>query len=481
MANVYPGGVYRYSIRPYQSAVATLCYSAFLGGGPNDAWQTIGTTDTGLGPQQSLIAQRLSADPFTDLVTISDDAVHVLHSDTTGGFTAVQTLSAPAAGAFSNSVTNNTLTVDFVDGDPIRDLVAVANAGDSVLIYPGNAGGTFDAPTTYFTGVTSPTTAVVADVIGDDLPDLIVGHENGKLVFFEGVATGSAQTLQRRDDLSLVESASITDLGVSDFDGDGNDDIVVTTTTDAFVLFSQDDPQSESLITNGNFSSALTGWETEIVGHAADATPGRVNALGGAAQLTENESFLTSLKQTIVIPADAQTLTFDLVALGLDPIAGGVPDAFEVSLLDASEQSLVATHHPDSTAFFNISSGANASLASGVSVSGSTVTLDVSALAAGTPATLVFDLIGNPAKDGTDGNGSVATIDNVTITPDLILSDTLNRVVLTGAFGGLVALSTGDLDGDGNQDVVVVDQSTDTLTVFNGNGAGGFTERSNRT
>ena len=469
-------GVGTFDSDPYNDAVVLGSAGdlTVATGGPDDAWQTIGNTDPGLGPQHALVVERLTADPFSDVVMMSDDAVHVLHSDSAGGFTTAQTIAAPTAGAFDNSVSNNTLVVDFVDEDPILDLVAVASTGDSVLIYPGNVGGTFGSPTSYSTGVNSPTTAVVADVIGDDLPDLVVGHADGSLAFFEGVSSGSVHTLQRRDDLSLSESAAVVDLGVADFDGDGNDDVVVTTNSDAFVLFSEDDPRSESLIINGDFSAALTGWETEIVGHAADATPGRVNALGGAAQLTENESFLTSLKQTIVIPPDAQTLTFDLVALGLDPIAGGIPDAFEVSLLDDSEQSLVSTHQPNSTAFFNISSGSGASLASGVSVSGSTVTLDVSSLAAGTAATLAFDLIGNPAKDGTSGNSSVATIDNVTITPDLILSDSLNRVVLAGAFGGLVALSTGDVDGDGNQDVVVVDGSNDSLTVFNGDGSRGF-------
>ena len=178
-------------------------------GGPDDNWQTILSVDPAIGPQQTLVTERLSADPFTDLVTQSADEINVLHSDGAGGFSVVQTLAAPTAGGFANSTpTANSLTVDFVDTDPIRDLVAVAGADGVVLVYPGNAGGTFDPPTTYVTGVAAPTTAVVADVIGNDLPDLIVGHQDGSIVFFEGVVVANAASLQRRDDLTLSESAA---------------------------------------------------------------------------------------------------------------------------------------------------------------------------------------------------------------------------------------------------------------------------------
>ena len=416
-------------------------------GGGDDNWQMIRSFDLGIGPQQTLISRRLTADPFTDLITQSAEAITVLHSDGAGGFTTVQTLTAPSgSGLAVSQQTANSLSVDFVNNDAFPDLVAVAGADGSVLIYPGAADGQFGSPTVYWTGIAAPTTAVVADVIGDDLPDLVVGHEDGAMAFFEGVAVAKTASFQRRDDLARTESSTITAMDRGDFDLDGNDDLAVATTTDAFVLFSSDDPYPVSALVNGNFSAGLTGWETEIVGHASGTTPGRVVGLGGAAQLSENESFLTSLKQTIVIPAGAQSLSFDLIALGLDPIAGGVPDALEVSLLDADQQSLVPTHHPQSTAFFNISAGDAASAAPGVTVSGSMITLDISALATGSAATVLFDLIGNPP-----GSSSVATIDDVTITPGAVRSDVLNRVSLTGPFGTLADLVAGDVDGDGQR------------------------------
>ncbi|MCO8125241.1 polymorphic toxin-type HINT domain-containing protein [Stieleria sp. TO1_6] len=443
---------------------------------PDDnRWETIQTIDTLLGPQQTMVAQRLNADPQTDLVLQSAEAISVLHNDLQGGFSVVQTLSAPDSSEFSvggfTSTGQNTMLVDFIDTDLSRDLVVVASASDAVLVYPGLAGGTFASPQTYFTGVASPTTAIAADVIGDGLPDLVVGHADGSIVFFEGVI-GSGSLL-RRDDLTTVENASIVGFGKADFDSDGNTDLAVTTATESFLLFSSDDPRDASVIVNGDFSAGLSGWQTEVVGTAADAAPGRINALGGAAQFTENESFLTSLQQTIVIPEGATSLSFDFVALALDPVAGGVPDAFEVSLLDADQKSVVPTHIAHSTAFFNHSSGSAASVADGVTVSGSTVTLDVTGLIAGQNAKLVFDLIGNPP-----GNRSIATIDNVAISPDLIFSDELNRITLPGNLSAAVDMAIGDVDGNGAPDIVLVDAGTDALTIYNADGHRNFVSQS---
>ena len=89
---------------------------------------------------------------------------------------------------------------------------------------------------------------------------------------------------------------------------------------------------------------------------------------------------------------------------------------------------------------------------------------------AGATATLYFDLIGNPP-----GTSSVASIDNVAITPDTIFDDSTTLLALPGPFLGAAGLAHGDVDGDGNLDLVVADSEAETLVVLNGNGAGQYT------
>jgi hypothetical protein len=196
------------------------------------------------------------------------------------------------------------------------------------------------------------------------------------------------------------------------------------------------------------------------VGHAAGATLGSASALGGFAQLRENQSFLVSLQQAFVVPPSPQTIALDIVSLALDDPAGGVPDAVEISLLDGANNSLVATFRGDTTSFFNVNPGDEVSLAPGVTFDGTTVTLDISNVTPGTEATLCVDLIGNPP-----GTSSLVSIDNVRIGPDVIYQNQFTQLPLAGPFGATRGIAHGDVDGDGQLDLVVADAGRNELVI----------------
>src|SRR5262249_54619600 len=144
---------------------------------------------------------------------------------------------------------------------------------------------------------------------------------------------------------------------------------------------------SASTLVNGEFVNGLTGWQ---------ATPGFVSAGGGVAQIREGTTLLTTLQQSFAMPPQAQSLSFDILSLGLEA-PSGVPDAFEVSLLDDAGHPVVPAFRTTATSFFNANPGGAVSLAPGVTFDGTHVTLNVSAVAPGTHVTLYFDLVGNPA------------------------------------------------------------------------------------
>ena len=394
----------------------------------DNSWQSIQTTSLGLGPLNGMELTVFDFGPFSDVIVQGPDSVSLLTGDGTGQFALGNTVTPGAAGTLAPSGGGRIgMHASFLDTDFNADLVTVAPGTNEVLVFTGDGSNQLSAtPDRYPSGASEPIVARIGNVIGNAFQDVVVGHSDGSVTWFEGVGDG---TLVAQPALTVTGLGSVADLSIADFDGDGDNDVAVSGGTQVTILSSDDDPLGVSPIVNGDFSLGMTGWQTEIVGHDESAVPGRVNTLGGFAQLTENESFLVSLHQTFTIPPTPQTIQFDIESLGLDLPNGGVPDAFEVSLLDAANTSLVPTHTPTASSFFNANPDGATSTAAGVTFDGRTVTLDISSVAPGTEATLYFDLVGNPP-----GTSSVASVDNVSITPDFITSDTSTSSPLAGPF-----------------------------------------------
>lgn len=149
-------------------------------------------------------------------------------------------------------------------------------------------------------------------------------------------------------------------------------------------------------LTNGDFADGLNDWDTSIL--PLGPNPGSVTVVGGVARLREGASFLTTLSQTFCVPPGATELRFRLLGAVFDLSAtGGIPDAFEVALLDASFLPVVPTWDPAVSSFFNVQEDGTTYAAGGVQIDGQTITVDVTGVTPGVPVTLFFDLIGGDA------------------------------------------------------------------------------------
>lgn len=164
-------------------------------------------------------------------------------------------------------------------------------------------------------------------------------------------------------------------------------------------------------IINGDFSAGLTGWTV------SDST--YVNVVAGQAVMSENPlDTEVLLYQDFTIPTGATALKFTLVTLTTEPDIGFLPDGFGAALLDpVGLTSLVPTVDAFTDSFYIrdlVDGVTEGEAASGVGVSPSasslplTITLDISGIASGTNARILFRLIGG----GVSFNASV-TLDNV--------------------------------------------------------------------
>ncbi len=110
-----------------------------------------------------------------------------------------------------------------INGDGIADLIVCNSGGNSVLVYLGLGGGAFAAPQTFYTG-TDPVDVEVADVNGDGRPDLVVTNKGSNDI---SILLGDPTTLFRagpRLDVGLAPVAT----QVGKFTGDGQLDLLVT-------------------------------------------------------------------------------------------------------------------------------------------------------------------------------------------------------------------------------------------------------------
>jgi RHS repeat-associated protein len=428
-------------------------------------WRNVRSINLNIGPANGLALGLLDADPFLDAAVQGPNGITLARGDGTGNFSVLGTLTPEPPGALAPAGGGRVqLATALLNNDTATDLVTVSPGTSEVLVFLGKGDGTFAAPQHYPSGGSGPVAVVVGDFVGDSLPDLAVGHQDGSVTFFQGLPGG---TFLPRPDLTAHVPGAVTGLATGTFDASGATELAVSSTGGVSVLRNGHAAALTVPLGNGTFVQGLAGW----------TTTGPVNALGGFVQLNENTSgLLTELRQTFTVPAQATTVSFDLVALGLDDATpGSLPDAFEASLLDASGSAAVPAFGPGATAFFNANpgptagSGAAFRTAPGVTFDGRHVTVDISHLAVGSQATLSFDLVGNPPAAG-----STASVDNVQVNRQPP-AETFTATALTLPAGAAPAgVTAADVDGDGHTDLVVTDPVGGQLLVYNGDGAGNF-------
>ena len=222
-------------------------------------------------------------------------------------------------------------------------------------------------------------------------------------------------------------------------------------------------------LTNPAFAGN-TGW----------STTGTVAFANSAALLTESATAQTRLNQLFVVGANDRTLRFTLADIALDDVNNAPDDAFEVALIDANSglSLLGGTGLSRSDALLNLQADGTERAAAQVTRSlngdGSrTYLVDLTGIAAGTVASLSFDLIGF-------GRGAAATSSHITVR-DLSIGigvpQTHDDAATTAEDTPVnIAVLANDLDaGQSGFAPVVVTGPTHGQVVLNADGSFGYT------
>lgn len=470
----------------------TVAWYASNGDGTFGAAQVL--TDTAQGAL-SVVAADLDDDGDVDLAASSwrDDTIQWFPNNGDGTFAAGQVVATTANGVYQ-------IVTGDLDGDGDVDLASASILDNTIAWYANDGAGTFTTQPDVTAGADFAQSLTVADLDGDgdlDLASADAGDD--RVAWYANDGDGVFTT---QPDVADLDGARPSEVASADLDGDGDIDLVSANTDGTVTWFANggsgtftaqpvldvgfsspfsvvpgdlDNDGDLDLVVGGQGEHPLTWFAGDGAGgftaQPALIPEGHVVWITTVADLDDDGD-------GDVVWADAQDGTLewhrnDLPPRGgtawtAEPVGtGGLASATTLAAADLDRDGdldLVAGDYPADTVAWFANDGA------GTYVRQADIATDVSGVAEVDTADLDGD--GDVDVVAMGGVGNVLTwyandgTGSFTPQPD---------VFTAGGAGHLRALAIGDIDDDGDVDLVLANVSTDTVTWFANDGAGGFT------
>ena len=367
---------------------------------------------------------------------------------------------------FGTGTGPQSIAVGDVDGDGKPDLVipnyssttlsVFRNTSLSGLITVSSVAAKVD-----FTTGTNPEPVAFGDVDGDGKPDLVVANygSNTVSVFRNTSVSGSITTGSLAAKVDFVTGTLPRGVAIGDVDGDGKPDIVVGNQTSNTVSVFRNTGTPGS-VTPGSFAAKVdftTGVDPIRVSLGDLDGDGKPDLVVG----NYTSSTISVFRNTSVSGA----ITSGSFAAKVDFTTGTNPLGITTGDLDGDgKPDLVVTNNGSAT----VSVFRNTSTPGSITTGSLTTKIDFATTGSNPYNVSIGDMDG-------DGKPDLVVANSTSNTVSVFKNTSVSGAITTGSFAPKVDFTTGvqpfnvaigDMDGDGKPDLVVANNSSNTVSVF---------------
>jgi gliding motility-associated-like protein len=353
---------------------------------------------------------------------------------------------------FATETFPHSVAIGDLDGDGKPDLAVANGFNNTVSVYrntstSGSIAAASFAAKVDFATATNPRSVAIGDLDGDGKPDLATANTNSSSsvsVLRNTSASGSIGAGSFAAKVDFATGNEPYSLAIGDLDCDGKSDLAIANSSSSTVSVLRYNPVFPPAITSFSPASGQAGTTVTITGTGFNATAANNIVFFGATQAAVSVAGTTSLTVTVPKGATYQPITVLNSA---------------TQLQGTSAKPFITTFTP------NKSSITAQDISSKVDFTTGTNPISVA----------IGDLDG-------DGKPDLAVVNNGSNTVSVLRNTSATGSIAAGSFAAKVDFATGtsprsvaigDLDGDGKPDLAVVNNGSNTVSVYRNSSATG--------
>jgi gliding motility-associated-like protein len=444
--------------------------------------------------------------PDLSVANNGSNTLSVFRNTSTSGSITASSFAAKVDFATGNGAIG--VAIGDLDGDGKPDLSVANNGSSTVSVFRNTStsgsitSSSFAAKVDFTTGI-APFGVTMGDLDGDGKPELVVPNNSSNTVsiFRNTAVSGSITTSSFSTKVDFTTGSGPFSVAIGDLDGDGKPDLAAPNFSSNTVSVLRNSPIFPPAIASFIPASGPVGTSVTITGTGFNATAANNIVFFGATMATVTAASPTSLTVTVPTGATYQPISVldgatALTGYSATPfITTFTPAKGSITAADIAAKMDLTGNSPYSVAIGDLDGDGKSDLAV-ANYSSNTVSIFRNTSASGTITAASFaanvDLVtgSNPINVAigdldSDGKPELVVTNNSSNTISIFRNISTSGTITTGSFDAKVDLVTGsipynvaigDLDGDGKPDMAVSNGSDNTVSVFlNTSTSGTFT------